>query len=284
MTDGSLSSNDLEARMRAVEASNPEVVVAMGFLVLLAVFCFIWLLVWWIRKAARKESVFDRVEALPVPWTWLAGLMAALAGVILVSEGLGRDDVRALFMPTALVVPVLMMLGVGVKPDRQWSHPRFPITRALGLGIILGLASFVVIVPVALVQEQALSYFNIELTAQEPVEEFFQKITLSNLLDYALLVVVIAPVAEEILFRGFLHPVLKQWLSWRASVLVIAALFAMAHLHLGSALPLFLLGILLGLAYEATHSLVVSIGIHATFNAVQLTQMIVLKFLGGEGT
>jgi membrane protease YdiL (CAAX protease family) len=78
----------------------------------------------------------------------------------------------------------------------------------------------------------------------------------------------IAPMAEELFFRGLLQTWLAQRLHsrWRAIALSAIA-FGLAHSGQPQAIPaLFVLALLLGLAYERTGMLIVPIAVHAGFN------------------
>jgi membrane protease YdiL (CAAX protease family) len=87
------------------------------------------------------------------------------------------------------------------------------------------------------------------------------------LVAMALTAVLVAPVCEEIVFRGYVYPVVKHFGGpWLAAV-GSALLFASAHSHAVGLLPLFFLGLLLVAAYELTGSLWASIAVHACFNA-----------------
>lgn len=79
--------------------------------------------------------------------------------------------------------------------------------------------------------------------------------------------VALAPVCEETVFRGYLHGGLRRVLGRGPSLFMTAALFALFHHHLPVLLPIFLLGLLLGLLYERSGSLWAPIGFHALFNA-----------------
>jgi membrane protease YdiL (CAAX protease family) len=84
-----------------------------------------------------------------------------------------------------------------------------------------------------------------------------------------------APIREEILFRGFLQTALVRLLKrpwW--SILLASATFA--ALHIGKDVPwysvaaVFVLGLAMGLAFEKTKSLGTSIAMHIGFNAVNV--------------
>jgi len=85
----------------------------------------------------------------------------------------------------------------------------------------------------------------------------------------------VAPLFEETLFRGFVFAQLRHRLGLAAAVSLSAALFAFIHFSLGSFLPIFALGVVLALAYEATGNLMTPMVIHAVWNAG--TALIVMK-------
>lgn len=84
--------------------------------------------------------------------------------------------------------------------------------------------------------------------------------------------VVLAPLAEEIFFRGLLQSMLRRYTRrpW-ISVLITSALFAAVHLpHAQTVGALFVLGIALGYNYERSGRLYAPIIVHAVFNAVNI--------------
>ena len=85
-----------------------------------------------------------------------------------------------------------------------------------------------------------------------------------------LLATVVAPVAEEFIFRFFLYGVMRRYLGRSIGLIVSALLFAAVHAHLPSFAPLFALGACFTLAYEWSGSLLVSMTMHAIFNAITL--------------
>jgi uncharacterized protein len=88
---------------------------------------------------------------------------------------------------------------------------------------------------------------------------------------------VLAPVAEEFIFRGMLYPFVKQLGSPRYALFGINALFALIHLDVGTLVPLFALALALTWLYERTDNLLAPIAAHSLFNAVNL---VVLCFAG----
>jgi membrane protease YdiL (CAAX protease family) len=79
--------------------------------------------------------------------------------------------------------------------------------------------------------------------------------------------VVAAPICEEIVFRGYLYPILKKYAGITAAALSSSILFAAAHGHLAAIVPLSIFSVLLVLLYEKTGSLWAPIAAHFCFNA-----------------
>lgn len=85
--------------------------------------------------------------------------------------------------------------------------------------------------------------------------------------------VVIAPLAEETMFRGFVYGVMKRYTDAPFAAVVSGLFFAIVHMHIGSLAPLWVLAILFCIAYEITGCLLVPILLHAGFNATSIILM-----------
>ncbi len=82
--------------------------------------------------------------------------------------------------------------------------------------------------------------------------------------------VIVAPIAEETFFRGFVFGGLRgRWGAVRGGA-ASAALFGLAHPDLFLIVPVTILGALLVMLYVWTDSLWGPIAVHAMFNALQL--------------
>ncbi len=82
--------------------------------------------------------------------------------------------------------------------------------------------------------------------------------------------VVLAPVAEEFIFRGMLYPFVKQ-LGWpRLAWIGVSFVFALVHDDAATFVPLFVLALALTWLYEKTDNLLAPITAHALFNAANL--------------
>lgn len=86
----------------------------------------------------------------------------------------------------------------------------------------------------------------------------------------AVLAVVMAPLFEELFFRGFLFRGLARSWGWPLAAVVSGAVFGAVHQQFTVFLPLFALGVVLAWAYQRTGSLWAPIALHAIFNGLSV--------------
>jgi membrane protease YdiL (CAAX protease family) len=108
---------------------------------------------------------------------------------------------------------------------------------------------------------------------QNIVEFFSGSRTIEQRMMIIVFAVAIAPVVEEFLFRFFIYGVLKRYFGRLLGVTFSALLFAAAHAHLPSFVPLFVLGSCFAIAYEWSGSILVAMTMHSLFNSLTLTAL-----------
>ena len=100
-------------------------------------------------------------------------------------------------------------------------------------------------------------------------------------------VILIAPVVEEAIFRGFLYPGINRYVGMHPAVFVTAALFTLAHYPQVRGEPvfaatLFLLGLIITYARALTGSTLLAVLMHFIYNsmyvAVGLVNYMILKY------
>ena len=90
---------------------------------------------------------------------------------------------------------------------------------------------------------------------------------------------VLAPLAEELIFRGYLYGLLKRYLGIIPGILLNTLLFAAMHGNWAALPSLCILAFGLTVAYEATGCLLLPIAIHALFNFSQFARMLYFPHL-----
>ena len=102
----------------------------------------------------------------------------------------------------------------------------------------------------------------------------------NNYLSFILLFItttLLAPLFEEIIFRGILLPTLSRNFGIIFGIVVSAFIFALAHLSLGEMLPLLVLGIGLGITRIASGSLLSSVIMHSLWNGMTFLNLFLLR-------
>lgn len=214
------------------------------------------------------------------PWMSLAafvtgfGITIVLGGVVFViatSAGLSEDapglNIGLTFLQNAALVGAAFFFAAmtgrpgasdfGLRRTRLWKSAGLIVAVWTGFFVLSGLWG----IALELDQEQELPE---ELGAEGP---------LLNVLAVVVLVTVIAPIGEELFFRGFFFGALRNWRgAWLAALLTGIAFGA---IHAGSSpvgylVPLMLFGAGLCMLYEWTGSLYPAVALHALNNSVAL--------------
>jgi membrane protease YdiL (CAAX protease family) len=163
------------------------------------------------------------------------------------------------------------------RPRALAGLPRFPgrePLKAAALGVAWGVAAWVVstvlIGIVAVVLQQL---------GMEPEPQAAERaIEMLNPVLVVLAIVVFAPIAEEVFFRGV---VFNAWLregGRRFAFIGSALLFAVIHVSLLSLIPIFALGLMLAWIYDRTGTLLAPIAMHATVNGISGALALLVRF------
>jgi membrane protease YdiL (CAAX protease family) len=115
---------------------------------------------------------------------------------------------------------------------------------------------------------QAVAHF-LPIPKELPIDSFFR--TPAEAWALSILSVTLAPLMEELFFRGFLYPVLARRLGLSTAVFVTALGFALLHgaqlmFSWGPVLVIFLVGIVLTIVRAKTNSVAAGVLIHMAYN------------------
>jgi CAAX protease family protein len=147
---------------------------------------------------------------------------------------------------------------------------RISFFRALGTGAILLFFAYPLIGLSEAINQR---FFGGGSSKQSIVEFFSGSRTIEERIVIIIFAVAIAPVVEEFVFRFFIYGVLKRYFGILLGVILSALLFAAAHAHFPSFVPLFVLGGCFAIAYEWSGSILVSMTMHSLFNSLTLTAL-----------
>ena len=144
--------------------------------------------------------------------------------------------------------------------------------------IIYGIKGWLTIVPFVLLTSLIMNSLIDKQSGSNPLLEIV--LNNNNYLSFTLLFVtttLLAPLFEEIIFRGILLPTLSRNFGIFSGIIVSAFIFALAHLSLGEMLPLLVLGIGLGITRIASGSLLSSVIMHSLWNGMTFLNLFLLR-------
>ncbi|HEY4758492.1 MAG TPA: type II CAAX endopeptidase family protein, partial [Chthoniobacterales bacterium] len=147
---------------------------------------------------------------------------------------------------------------------------RITFSRTLGSGAILLFFAYPLIGFSETINQR---FFGGGSSKQGIVEFFNGSRTIEERIMIIVFAVAIAPMVEEFVFRFFIYGVLKRYVGCFLGVILSSLLFAAAHAHFPSFVPLFVLGSCFAIAYEWSGSILVSMTMHSLFNSLTLTAL-----------
>jgi membrane protease YdiL (CAAX protease family) len=171
-----------------------------------------------------------------------------------------------------LILIFLQQHGIGWGTAFGFRGPR------PGLALLAAVLFIVVVLPVVL-WLQWISINVMEKLGLPPESEAAVKLltdakSIWTIVYLGVFAVLIAPVAEEFIFRGMLFPFVRQLGFPRLAWFGVSGLFALIHLNLPTFVPLFALAFALTWLYERTDNLLAPIAAHALFNAANFAVLL----------
>jgi membrane protease YdiL (CAAX protease family) len=147
--------------------------------------------------------------------------------------------------------------------------------RAVAAGLAVGLLVLPFVWVLQWISEAVMEWLKINPVAQAAVTELQSSaLSVPEKIVFGVFTILLAPIAEEALFRGVLYPTIKQaghprWALWGTSVI-----FGIMHLNAATLAPLVFLAVILVFLYEASGSLLTPIATHSMFNAANFFYLI----------
>jgi membrane protease YdiL (CAAX protease family) len=255
-----------------VRTDQPGYVLALECLFLLvALFCFVRVAGYTARQARLGTLVNSPRAPLPFPIVPAAGWLFALSVLLLVFL---QSPIYYVLVPAGIWV---FLAAEQRSAEYQFGLGRLGTFNLLRFTLVICGAVFFLELPLSHVVDRVMSWLQVPHPPQQAVVTFEQYKRPTEIMIFILNAVLIVPLIEELFFRGFLYAFLKRFTSTWAAIVLSAGVFAFAHVNIGSVLPLWLLGIVLAVAYEHTGSLLLPMGIHGCFNFITAISLLVEK-------
>jgi membrane protease YdiL (CAAX protease family) len=180
---------------------------------------------------------------------------------------------------------VVILVACLLKEQRISWGEAFGLFNDAKRAVLIGVAAGIIFLPIGsclkLLYDKGLDYSAHKPPAQQEAVQTIQKNPgWQDRLLLSVFTIILAPVGEELLFRGLLYATLRQVGFPKIGLWVTSIAFAAIHLRHWSGpellieadifLPLVLLAMLLAWLYNRTNNLLAPIVAHATFNSAGL--------------
>jgi membrane protease YdiL (CAAX protease family) len=207
----------------------------------------------------------------PFPGVWFSVLLVA---VMMAGQwGLGRLFSGLLAASPLLGTALVNLLSIGLVCGGGYvlagRAPTLGKGRPARWGLIVALP--VAAAGAAVVLSWIASLLSRVFPLPPGVEDLLRNQLADKPAEAVLVVAVVAPLTEELLFRGLILRGLEQRYGAWPALLVSSALFAASHVFPAQAIPAFAAGLYLGWLYLATGTLWWPLAAHALYNGLVVT-------------
>jgi len=226
---------------------------------------------WFLYAHWRRKGIpTSRVPALSLDLAEAGFIILTLSLLVLVAGPLAY--------PAGMALIVGFLIWKKTDLRLLWNFEKRDLARAPVVAVGLYLAGLPVTGFLLLISLAVGQHFGWPLESQKPVQMFLEAQSPWAIIQILLLACVVAPVGEELLFRGFFYPWLKGITGRTAAMGSVSLLFGLAHLNWSAFLALAFFGLVLNLVYDYTGKLAYSIALHAAFNTSTCALLLIYKF------
>jgi len=240
------------------------------------------------RLEIKKEEQNENFDA-SIKWTvrdaflaiiFLVAILAAvyfitakIAVVLQIGERINSSNITNLSFSVLYGIQVLLMVGVTWFFAVYWRRSKF---KDLGLkyySIIRTIwYSFLSLFLIFAINFLYVFLMTKVFKIAPPASKIEELVINENLSSIILITVVsiIAPLSEELFFRGFLLQAFRKKWGPFTGILLSSIIFAAAHLELYNFIPLMAIGWILGYIFHKTKSLMPVIFLHAIYNLLMI--------------
>jgi membrane protease YdiL (CAAX protease family) len=257
----------------------------------------------WYRGGAYRKAIWPAMPEFRISWLdfslsiWaLFFLFVALSmiaqkwllppGALDQMHHVGDLSWRVIFYGFVIQITfVVILLGIKISfaldflPDRNLEGTR-STAASLMAGAEMLLRYFPLLWVVSFAWVEILKWVGADLSMQEAVSLLVQVEHPAKLAVVILTSILIAPILEELLFRGFILRVLSDKMTFWVANTLTSAFFAVMHFNLPSLFPIFTLSFLLGLLVRRTGDIRTAISMHACFNSYSVIFILIERYSG----
>lgn len=276
------------------EYSNPPPGVTAAGIFFMLLICVgiaidIGLILYSVKRPVHADELKSPLIARSLPWQIVLIFFGMLIGFYLFASWLylhlypgGEVEPKTVVFQTMVFhLPVLAGLAVlfrmaGIRGGELFGLRWKKTPGLFGLSLLLYLAMLPPLWLISAIYQLLLQQAGHDFYLQDVAQILTVPAAWTMRIALLFIVVVVAPVFEEIIFRGILLPFIVRRFGFWPGIVLVSLIFGGLHLHLPSFLPLFLLSVVFCLAFARTQSLLVPIGMHMAFNGVTVALLLLI--------
>ena len=220
----------------------------------------------------------------PVPATWSAndtwlGLVLLILTVLGYAFGVSQLEATPSLNTLSIALFEFLLL-IPIAIIFLWRKVSW---QALGLkrfdrkDLALGCGLLVLVYLVTVINNLLMIALGVVVQA-EVITEMFNE--MDSPFIFAFSTVILAPITEELFFRGFLFKGLREKYGWVNALMFSSIIFALFHGQLATLLPTFLMGALFAYMFQKTGSVFPGMLLHFSINAFSTTIFLIAAQMG----
>jgi membrane protease YdiL (CAAX protease family) len=260
-------------------AENMHQPLAFGFVVIAAggsLLAALWMIAspWPPGRLKYRAFVF-------VSMVYAGILLSSVAQKLAGTPPTGTEVMQLAITALSFQGAVLILVGRLVHEHGLGWSQAFGFARRWPRAALVGFMSAFSVLPAAWMLQvgstRLMTWLDWNPQIQQAVSIFSLTSTLSDRVLLGLVALLLAPIAEELLFRGIMYPALKGFGLPRFAFWSTAIVFALIHFNVATFVPLLFFACVLNWLYEWTGNLLACMVAHTTFNAINLVLLLVVK-------
>lgn len=224
----------------------------------------------------------DQTPPKPASWTagdtWLGlGLLviAVLGYIFALSQLEPSQSISIFYVATFEFILLIPIVIIFLLRKVSWKELGFQTFSRNSLALGCGLLVAVYIVTI--VNNLIMIALNI-ITQADVISEILGELDSPYL--FAFVTAIVAPITEEIFFRGFLFKGLREKYGWVNALMFSSIIFALFHGQIATLIPTFLLGTLFAYMYQRTESVYPGMILHFIVNTMGVVVLLAADQIG----
>lgn len=235
---------------------------------------------------ARPYLTMDAIVVAAISVLLLGSLQKAVPGAAEAAADTAAESAAAELTSSGMFLSIMVTLMIcavllfylralrNLNPVELFGFHRLSLPQSILKALGFMLPTFFIVLVISSEVTQWMEGFWPNLGQQATVEAFRNSTDPMAKIMLVIAAVVVAPIVEETMFRGFIYGVIKRFTDGFFAALCSALLFAVVHFHMGSLIPLAVLALIFCAAYELTGSLAVPMVMHGMFNGTSIALML----------